>query len=62
MTEKKTCQLCLSCENNELRYGKLFEREGLVVHQFCMVRKRIFLFLQNVGKKTVVALHLIEEN
>ncbi|KAG5681657.1 hypothetical protein PVAND_011071 [Polypedilum vanderplanki] len=33
----KTCQLCRSSENDEIRYGKLYEYEDLIVHHFCLL-------------------------
>lgn len=37
MSKKKTCKLCLSNEDNELKYGKLFKSDELTVHHFCLL-------------------------
>ncbi|CAL1539720.1 unnamed protein product [Lymnaea stagnalis] len=34
---KKVCLLCLSDEDNEIEFGKIYEKEDLTVHYFCLL-------------------------
>lgn len=37
LSSERKCVFCNLSEDNELKYGKIYERDGIVTHYYCLV-------------------------